>query len=82
MSESELVALSREEVQRLIFLPGFTTAPLITDVSGRGVGLDVVRSNIERLKGAIDVESEPGVGCTFRIQASSIVRDFDCHPSS
>jgi two-component system chemotaxis sensor kinase CheA len=65
----EIAAMSPDEVRRLIFAPGFSTSPLITDVSGRGVGLDVVRTNIERLKGSITVESTPGRGCTFRLQA-------------
>ncbi len=69
LTEGELADLSSEEVLRLIFLPGFTTAPLITDVSGRGVGLDVVRMNIERLKGSISFETQSGVGSTFRLQA-------------
>ena len=66
---AELAALPVEEVRMLIFAPGFSTRPLITDVSGRGVGLDVVRTNIERLKGTIAVESMPGHGCTFRLEA-------------
>ena len=65
----EIAALSVEDAQRLIFAPGFSTSPLITNVSGRGVGLDVVRINIERLKGTIAVESVPGHGCAFRLQA-------------
>lgn len=65
----EIAALPADEVWKLIFFPGFSTAPLVTDVSGRGVGLDVVRTNIDRLKGSIAVHSESGVGCTFRIDA-------------
>jgi two-component system chemotaxis sensor kinase CheA len=68
-SAGELAGMSAEEVQMLIFTPGFSTSALITDLSGRGVGLDVVRTNIERLKGTIAVESRPGMGCTFRLQA-------------
>ncbi len=68
-SAAELAALSDEAAQMLIFAPGFSTSPLITNVSGRGVGLDVVRANIERLKGMVDVESVSGRGCTFRLQA-------------
>ena len=68
-SEAEIAAMSPEDVQMLIFAPGFSTSPLITNVSGRGVGLDVVRANIERLKGEIAVDSKPGYGCTFRLQA-------------
>lgn len=68
-SAEEIAALSPGEVRMLIFAPGFSTSPLITDLSGRGVGLDVVRTNIERLKGTITVDSVPGHGCTFRLQA-------------
>ena len=52
---------------RMIFMPGFTTKSIIDDVSGRGVGLDVVARNIENLSGMIDVETEYGKGTTFRI---------------
>ncbi|MCW3053722.1 MAG: CheA signal transduction histidine kinase [Chthonomonadales bacterium] len=68
-SEDDLAAMSLDEVRMLIFAPGFSTSAVITDLSGRGVGLDVVRSSIERLKGTITVESVPGRGCTFRLQA-------------
>jgi two-component system chemotaxis sensor kinase CheA len=64
----ELAALPVEQLHALIFAPGFSTNPLITDVSGRGVGLDVVRANVERLKGSLQVESQPGAGTTFRIR--------------
>lgn len=67
-SEAELAALSEEQIQLLIFAPGFSTSPLVTDVSGRGVGLDVVRANVEALRGSIHVASSPGSGCRFRIQ--------------
>jgi len=61
-------ALSREEIFALIFLPGFSTAEKITDVSGRGVGMDVVRRNIERLRGKIEVASEVGRGTVFKVK--------------
>ena len=54
-----------ERVFRLIFEPGFSTAEQVTDVSGRGVGMDVVRKNIEKLKGRIDIRSRPGLDSTF-----------------
>jgi two-component system chemotaxis sensor kinase CheA len=54
--------LSDAEARLLIFAPGFSTAGRVTDVSGRGVGMDVVRTNIERLGGRVEVESTPGVG--------------------
>src|SRR5919108_3236574 len=66
--EEELAAMTLAEIQSLIFVSGFSTSSLVTDVSGRGVGLDVVRANVERLKGTIQVEASPGAGCVFRIQ--------------
>ncbi len=57
--------LSDNEINNLIFAPGFSTADVVSDVSGRGVGLDVVRKNIEKLRGRIDIDSIPGKGCTF-----------------
>ena len=59
--------LSDEEIQELIFSPGFTTAAVATDVSGRGVGMDVVRSNVTELGGKIEVHSERGRGSRFLI---------------
>ena len=60
--------ISDEEAFNLIFLPAFSTADKITDVSGRGVGLDVVRKNIEALRGRIELTSEAGQGSTFTIK--------------
>ncbi|BAZ27514.1 two-component hybrid sensor and regulator [Kalymmatonema gypsitolerans NIES-4073] len=71
-SEAELAAMSTAEIQALIFAPGFSTRTAVTEISGRGVGLDVVRANVERLKGTIQVEFTPGKGCLFRITLSSI----------
>jgi two-component system chemotaxis sensor kinase CheA len=65
--EEELVNMTPNQIHSLIFSSGFSTAPLVTEVSGRGVGLDVVRTNVENLKGSIQVESTPGQGCIFRI---------------
>ena len=56
------------EIIELIFTPGFSTADTISDVSGRGVGMDVVKKNISRLKGVFDVDTEPGVGTTFTMK--------------
>ena len=66
--EEELASLSDHQIQSLIFSPGFSTRTFVTEVSGRGVGLDVVRTNVERLKGSIQVESNPGQGCTIRLK--------------
>lgn len=64
----DLAAMSDRQIQALIFTPGFSTRSFVTEVSGRGVGLDVVRNNVEQLKGTIQVESTPGVGAMFRMQ--------------
>ena len=55
-------------MRELIFLPGFSTAETVTNVSGRGVGMDVVKTNIESIGGTVDVDSEPGAGTTFRVK--------------
>ncbi|MHB8306412.1 MAG: chemotaxis protein CheA, partial [Vulcanimicrobiaceae bacterium] len=60
--------LSDREIVELIFTPGFSTAEVISDVSGRGVGMDVVKKNITRLKGVFDVNTEAGVGTRFTIK--------------
>ncbi len=67
-SPKELEAMSPAEIINLIFTPGFSTSAFVTDVSGRGIGLDVVRANVDRLKGSIHVESSAGAGCLFRIR--------------
>ncbi len=63
----DVQALSEAEVVELIFNPGFSTSPIITDVSGRGVGLDVVRRNVETLRGRFGVEWKAGAGTTFTL---------------
>jgi two-component system chemotaxis sensor kinase CheA len=60
--------LSDSEVFNLIFEPGFSTADQVTDVSGRGVGMDVVRRGIQSLNGHIDIDSQPGRGCSFKLR--------------
>jgi two-component system, chemotaxis family, sensor kinase CheA len=60
-------SLSDREVFNLIFEPGFSTAQVVTDVSGRGVGMDVVKKNIELLRGQVEIRSEKGRGSTFRM---------------
>jgi two-component system chemotaxis sensor kinase CheA len=62
MTHEAAEALSDAEALRVVFMPGFSTAKVVTEVSGRGVGLDVVRNNIERLGGWVEVVSTPGVG--------------------
>lgn len=56
------------ELVNSIFLPGFSTAEIITDVSGRGVGMDVVKSQVEGMRGSIDISSQPGLGTRFMLQ--------------
>jgi len=58
-------ALTEQEIYRLILLPGLSTAEKITDVSGRGVGMDVVKQAVDRLRGKIEISSSPGRGTTF-----------------
>ncbi len=60
--------ISRDEILQLIFAPGFSTAAKVTAVSGRGVGMDVVRRNIEKLRGKVEIETEVGKGTVFRIK--------------
>ncbi|MFA6009306.1 MAG: hybrid sensor histidine kinase/response regulator [Desulfobacteraceae bacterium] len=61
-------AMSHDEVLNFVFLPGLSTSSFVSDLSGRGVGLDVVKSNVERLKGTVNIRSLPGKGTTFMIQ--------------
>jgi two-component system chemotaxis sensor kinase CheA len=60
--------MSDADVHNLIFMPGFTTAAQVTNVSGRGVGMDVVRKHIEKLRGRVEIRSSPGVGSTFLLK--------------
>jgi len=61
-------SLSESDINMLIFAPGFSTAAAVTDISGRGVGMDVVKRNIEALRGTVNVRSKEGVGTTFEIR--------------
>ena len=63
-----LFNLGAQDILQLIFLPGFSTAEAVTNVSGRGVGMDVVKTNIESIGGTIEVESVPGEGTTCRLR--------------
>jgi two-component system chemotaxis sensor kinase CheA len=60
--------MSREEKLSLVFLPGVSTARRVSDLSGRGVGLDVVKANLDRLGGKAEIQSRPGQGAAFRIK--------------
>ncbi len=68
ISREQLARLGERELVQLIFLPGFSTAEKVTDLSGRGVGMDVVKTNIEKLGGTVDLQSRPGLGTTVRIK--------------
>ena len=67
-TEAELAGMSETQLQRFIFRAGFSTATVVTAVSGRGVGMDVVKTNIEKIGGTIDLKSVPGAGTTFTIK--------------
>jgi two-component system, chemotaxis family, sensor kinase CheA len=68
LGEQEAETLDDPEIVDFIWRPGFSTARRVTKISGRGVGMDIVRSTIERLGGTIEVESTPGEGCAFTIR--------------
>ncbi|WP_353620957.1 chemotaxis protein CheA [Rhodopirellula sp. JC639] len=68
LTESQAAQLNQTELTNLILLPGFSTASSVTNVSGRGVGMDVVKTNIESIGGTLSIQSEPGEGTTLRIR--------------
>jgi two-component system chemotaxis sensor kinase CheA len=67
MSATETSRMNEAEINHLIFTPGFSTAENVTEISGRGVGLDVVKSALDNLKGSTEIETEAGKGTTFRL---------------
>ncbi len=68
LSADQALRMSDREALNLIFLPGFSTAAQVTNLSGRGVGMDVVKTNIEKIGGSVDLSSETGVGTTMKIK--------------
>jgi two-component system chemotaxis sensor kinase CheA len=68
ITEKEADTMSDKEAFGLIFKPGFSTAAVVTNVSGRGVGMDVVKTNIEKVNGIIDIDSELGVGTSLKLK--------------
>src|SRR5207302_11369550 len=68
VTEAELEKMTEAQIHKFIFAPGFSTAAAVTSVSGRGVGMDVVRTNIDQIGGTIDVKSVPGRGSSFTIK--------------
>jgi len=85
ITEDQLAGMSQKEVLDLIFLPGFSTKEKATDLSGRGVGMDVVRTNIRKLNGLIEIRSEVGAGSEFILKLpltlaiiQSLLVEVDC----
>jgi len=75
---AQLETMSDKELIKLIFLPGFSTAQKLTDISGRGVGMDVVYTNLTKLGGTIDIDSQVGRGTTFRIKLPLTLAIIPC----
>lgn len=67
-TQDQVQRMSDREVSQLIFAPGFSTAAKITNVSGRGVGMDVVKTNIEKIGGTVDIQNRPGRGTTVKLK--------------
>jgi len=68
VSEAELASMDSRDILNMVFLPGFSTAEKVTDVSGRGVGMDVVRTNIRRINGSVEIDSHVGKGSIITIK--------------
>ena len=66
-SPEALEKMSVNQIQELIFTPAFSTSKIVTEISGRGVGMDIVKNTVESLKGKIKLTSTPGMGCTFQL---------------
>jgi len=68
ITADQAARMTEREITNLIWLPGFSTAEKVTNVSGRGVGMDVVKTNIEKIGGTVDLQSKPGQGSTVRMK--------------
>ncbi len=68
ITEADALRLTDSEAVNIIFMPGFSTAEKVTDVSGRGVGMDVVRTNINKINGSVEISTQKGAGSTFTIR--------------
>ncbi|MBI1831598.1 MAG: chemotaxis protein CheA, partial [Planctomycetes bacterium] len=68
ITREQAARMNERDANHLIFLPGFSTAEKVTNVSGRGVGMDVVKTNIEKIGGTVDMQSQPGQGTTLKIK--------------
>jgi two-component system chemotaxis sensor kinase CheA len=77
-TETELERMSPRELFGLILLPGFSTARKVTEVSGRGVGMDVVKTNIEQLEGTLNIDSVPGLGCSMVLRLPLTLAIIPC----
>ena len=67
-THGQVADMSTQDLLQLLFLPGFSTAETVTNVSGRGVGMDVVRTKVESIGGVVDVQSTLGLGTTWRLR--------------
>ena len=76
ISQEDAKNMSDRDAVNLIFLPGFSTTTQVSDLSGRGVGMDVVKKNVERLNGVVEIVTEKGKGSTFTIKLPSLLRLF------
>jgi two-component system, chemotaxis family, sensor kinase CheA len=77
-SSAELARLNDRDLLGLILLPGFSTAAAVTDLSGRGVGMDVVKTNLDRLGGVLEMDSEPGHGAAFSLRLPLTLAIIPC----
>jgi len=68
ITPEQAARMTERQLVNLVFLPGFSTAEKVTNVSGRGVGMDVVKTNIEKIGGSVDIQSAPGAGTTLKIK--------------
>jgi two-component system chemotaxis sensor kinase CheA len=68
LNEKEIQSLSEQETLNLVFIPGFSTSSEISEISGRGIGMDVVKKTVTSLNGMIDIDSRPGLGTSFTIK--------------
>ncbi len=78
ISDTQLASMSDNDKAALLFLPGLSTAEKVTDVSGRGVGMDVVKANLDRLGGKVDIETTAGKSTTFRIKLPLTLAVIPC----
>lgn len=78
LSEESAAAMSQEELLDLVFVPRLSTSELITDISGRGMGMDIVRTSLEQLKGQVTLTSQPGKGTTYLLTLPTTLTTIRC----